>query len=87
MQCSSPLRRTTTTQLARLTALSEVLDFVCGFRCRRHNQRALVQQVMNGRIAYAACCDDLLDAIDESLKRVRLSELRSFHEPVSVHTA
>lgn len=63
-----PVHRVTTAPHVRLSALSRLLDFVCAFECRRHSRRVTVEQVVNGRIRYAACCDELLDAIDTALR-------------------
>ncbi|HSP33658.1 MAG TPA: hypothetical protein VLU46_05020 [Thermoanaerobaculia bacterium] len=63
-----PVHRVTSTPHARLTALSRLLDFVCAFECQRHSRRVTVEQVVAGRIRYAACCDELLDAIDTALR-------------------
>jgi len=62
-----PAHRITATPFAQYTRLSRVLDFVCTYRCQRHNHRATVEQVANGRIRFAACCEELLDAIDSGL--------------------
>ncbi len=62
-----PFHRVTSTPRARLTSLSQLLDLVCAFRCVRHDHRATVEQVGNGHIRYAACCEDLLDLIEDSL--------------------
>ena len=63
-----PVHRITSTPQVRFTALSRLLDYFCSFRCARHNHRVTVETVVNGRICLAACCDDLLDAIERGLK-------------------
>ncbi len=65
-----PFRRVTTTPQIRLVAVTQLLDFVCSFRCSAHNHPAAIQQVMNGRITYAACCEDLIDLIERSLRHI-----------------
>lgn len=62
-----PFHRVTSTSRARLTSLSQLLDLVCAFRCVRHDHRATVEHVSDGRIGYAACCEDLLDLVERSL--------------------
>ncbi len=62
-----PFHRVTSTPRARLSSLSQLLDLVCAFRCVRHDHRATVEHVSDGRIGYAACCEDLLDLVERSL--------------------
>lgn len=65
-----PFRRVTTTPHVRLMALTQLLQFVSSFTCSAHNHHASVQEVMNGRITYAACCEDLVDLIERALRQV-----------------
>ena len=68
-----PFHRLTTSPHIRLIAVTHLLDFVCALRCIQHNRRASVDQVMDGRISYAACCNDLLDQIERALEYMPLS--------------
>ena len=62
------VRRVTSTPRARLVALGQLLELICGFRCPVHNRRAAVQQVVNGRVAYSGCCENLLDEVERGLR-------------------
>ncbi len=65
-----PFHRVTTTPHVRLMALTQLLEFMSSFRCRAHNHHAAIQEVMNGRITYSACCEDLIDLIERALRQV-----------------
>ena len=71
-----PVHRVTATAHAQYLSLSRLLDFVCAFRCERHNRRATVEQFSSGRISLAACCQELLDVIEGALQSARLSAQR-----------
>ena len=64
---SRPCRRVTQTPLAQMTRLSQLLQLICGIRCAVHHGRAGVQEVVNGRVAYSACCEAALDAVEHAL--------------------
>jgi hypothetical protein len=61
--------RVTRTPKIRLRTVTQLLAIVCSVRCIRHRHRASVQEVTNGRIKYAACCEDLLDRVEGMLPR------------------
>jgi hypothetical protein len=78
LAASRPFQRVMTTPAARLTEISRLLTFVSGFRCAEHRHRASVQQIVDGRVTYVACCQDMLDLVErelESLER-RMKSLR-----------
>ena len=65
-----PFRRVTTTPRVRRMALTQLLEFVSSFTCRAHNHHAAVQEVLDGQITYAACCEDLIDLIERALRQL-----------------
>lgn len=77
LELARPYRRVTLTPQARLSALAQLLDLICGFRCAVHNHRAGVHQIMNGRISYSACCEDVLDAIEHALEDLHIENAKA----------
>ena len=68
LESPRPCRRVTATSRARLVVLGQLLEYICGFECTRHHHRPAVQQVVNGRVSYSGCCEDLLDSIEKGLR-------------------
>jgi hypothetical protein len=54
----------------RLTRIAHLLAFVAQFRCPLHSRQAFVHQLVNGRITYGACCQQLLDTIEQELRGI-----------------
>jgi hypothetical protein len=71
---SRPFRRVTSNPHVRLIAVTQLLELVCSFRCSAHNHPAAVHQVMNGRITYTSCCEDLLDRVERGIVGLRQRE-------------
>ena len=80
-QFPHPFRRLTSSSRIRLVAVAQLLDVVCAYRCTAHSSRAIIQHVTNGRIAYAACCQELLDMIENEIKRLPAPKSRDKSGP------
>ena len=78
LAASRPFQRVTSTPAARLTQIARLLTFVSGFRCAEHRHRASVQQVVDGRVTFVACCQDMLDLVERELANLerRMRSLR-----------
>ena len=63
-----PFRRLTSSPRIGLASVAQLLSAVCALECHEHKKRPIVQQVVNGRIAYATCCQEHLDTIEKSLQ-------------------
>ena len=64
---SRPFLRVTKTPKIRLASVTQLLEVVCSVRCHAHRHTVCVHEVMNGRITYTACCEDLLDRVERAL--------------------
>ena len=80
-QFPHPFRRLTSSSRIRLGSVAQLLDVVCTFRCSAHSSRAIIEHVTNGRIAYAACCQELLDVIEGALQHLPAPKSRNTPVP------
>ena len=78
LAASRPFQRVTSTPAARLTQIARLLTFVAGFRCNEHRCNASVQEVVDGRLTYVACCQQMLDVVERELDNLerRMKSLR-----------